>query len=900
MPTFFNSAGVSLELGKQVGRGGEGTVFLVPVEPGLVAKIYHEPIEDQKAEKLGWMASNKNDQLLKTAAWIVDTLHDSPGGRVVGFLMPNIRAKEIHELYSLKSRRVHFPEATWKFLIHAAANVARAFYSLHKNNHVMGDVNHGNCVVLRDATVKLIDCDSYSISRGDFRYRCEVGVATHLAPELQGLDLSEVEREVKHDNFGLAVIVFQLLFLGRHPFAGMYLGPEEKSLEECIRERRFAYTKDAEIFLVKRPPGTLSLDAVPPRIATMFDRAFLTEDRPGAKDWIEALGDLSESLETCATHPGHHFYKELADCPWCKLEAQTGLMLFPFVSSARNSDDEFDIFTVESLVGSLASPRNLPARPIKPMILPPPDTTIEVIRAKGTASFILVAALQFSLVLFISMIGGPGIGFIMGALVMAGLIIVLNNTSRSSKAALEEDLESAEIEWNKVQSDWSSADVMPQFENDLAHVRARIEEHQKLRLESQTRAKELSEKVFRYKLDSFLAEHKIQSAEVVGVEPAKLDQLHAIGVRSAADVNPARLKSLPPIEPRVVNQLVEWRSNVERGFVFNPGEKLPAADLSRIEDEIHYKRSGIEREIDKLLGSLRAGSSIIQKRHENLETRATAAAERLAQCESNIKAAGGAGKAIIALISITLFMPIAVAQFLPEKKYEPVPPRVSTAPKAQVPDPPAVRNQGYVAPDRLTDREIDQLTMNQRYEASVQFLNRGRTYIGARNFTAAATYLATAEKLAPNDVAILTALGDLNYEQNQYKESVTYLNRALSFDSTNVQARSSLGRTYLKLRYYEDARTVLSSLAIDSPRDFYVHYNLGQACKALGQNPAAVKAFRTASELMPSDPDSRYELAIVLSKIGSESEVRSQYESLREMNPKMAAKLKKELGLKLP
>ncbi|NJM53317.1 MAG: hypothetical protein HC846_07920, partial [Blastocatellia bacterium] len=68
---------------------------------------------------------------------------------------------------------------------------------------------------------------------------------THLAPELQGIDLSEVEREKKHDNFGLAVIIFQLLFLGRHPFAGNYLGDEDKSLEDCIREYRFAYWNEA-------------------------------------------------------------------------------------------------------------------------------------------------------------------------------------------------------------------------------------------------------------------------------------------------------------------------------------------------------------------------------------------------------------------------------------------------------------------------------------------------------------------------------------------------------------------------------------------------------------------------------------------------------------------------------
>ena len=255
------------------------------------------------------MAANQNDGLLKIAAWIVDTLHDQ-NGKTVGFVMPNVKAKEIHELYSLKSRRVHFPEATWQFLLHTAANVARAFYSLHKNDHIMGDVNHGNCVVLGDGTVKLIDCDSYSIKTDKLRYRCEVGVATHLAPELQGLDLSEVERENKHDNFGLAVIIFQLLFLGRHPFSGNYLGAEDKSLEDCIRERRFAYGNE-EFTQVKQPPGTLSLSQVSLRVAMMFDRAFMTEDRPEPREWIEALEDLSSNLKQCVAHIGHYYFQEL-------------------------------------------------------------------------------------------------------------------------------------------------------------------------------------------------------------------------------------------------------------------------------------------------------------------------------------------------------------------------------------------------------------------------------------------------------------------------------------------------------------------------------------------------------------------------------------------------------------
>ena len=345
MLTFYDSQRNAYELDDQIGRGGEGTVYACD-DFEMVAKIYHEPITEEKAEKLRWMAQNKNEHLLKVAAWVIDVLYDETGGKVVGFLMPNVNAKEIHELYSLKSRRVHFPQATWHFLLNTAANVSRAFYSLHKNSHVMGDVNHGNCVVLSDGTVKLIDCDSYSIKKGDSRYICDVGVATHVPPELQGVDLGEVEREANHDNFGLAVIIFQLLFLGRHPFSGNYLGEEDKSLEDCIREYRFAYGENAEQRMVRQPPGTLSLTDISPRLAMLFKRAFLDkENRPIPREWIEALEDLANNLEGCSVHPGHQFYNKLAVCPWCRIESQTGLMLFPFVSSTSQTEKNLLIFS---------------------------------------------------------------------------------------------------------------------------------------------------------------------------------------------------------------------------------------------------------------------------------------------------------------------------------------------------------------------------------------------------------------------------------------------------------------------------------------------------------------------------------------------------------------------------
>ena len=45
---FVDDAGARLQLGPELGRGGEGTVFDLPGTP-LAAKIYHRPAEPAKA-----------------------------------------------------------------------------------------------------------------------------------------------------------------------------------------------------------------------------------------------------------------------------------------------------------------------------------------------------------------------------------------------------------------------------------------------------------------------------------------------------------------------------------------------------------------------------------------------------------------------------------------------------------------------------------------------------------------------------------------------------------------------------------------------------------------------------------------------------------------------------------
>lgn len=334
------SNGAPVNLGQLIGRGGEGAVHAVVGAPKLVAKIYAKPPVPAKVEKLRHMTRRNSPELLNAAAWPVDLLIDARGA-ARGFLMGRISSrKDAHHLYSPKSRRNTFPDADFRFLVRAAANLARAFAQVHAIGNVIGDVNHGNALIGRDGTAVLIDCDSFQVTEHGRTFTCDVGSPLFTAPELQGKPFRGLKRTADHDAFGLAVLLFHLLFQGRHPFAGTHA--EEMSVERAIAESRFVYGARAAPLGSGPPPGALSLDVFGEDIARLFERSFAPPGevpRPAAAEWIEPLVRLENSLVACADRP-RHFHPPDAPCCWCEVEARTGARLFDALpaSVAQNSE----------------------------------------------------------------------------------------------------------------------------------------------------------------------------------------------------------------------------------------------------------------------------------------------------------------------------------------------------------------------------------------------------------------------------------------------------------------------------------------------------------------------------------------------------------------------------------
>ncbi|WP_009633413.1 tetratricopeptide repeat protein [Synechocystis sp. PCC 7509] len=321
---------ITIDPTSSLGHGGEAKVYSVPQDETLVAKVYHKPTEAH-ANKLMLMLANPPDNPAASKdhisiAWPVDVLRTiDEKQKVVGFLMT--RVKEMHSLldfYNPKTRRQKCPFFNYLYLHRTARNLAAAFGALHARGYCIGDVNESNILVSNTALITLVDTDSFQVrnERNGEIYRCAVGKPEFTPPELQGQSFAQLDRAPEHDLFGLAVLIFQLLMEGTHPFAGIYQGSgDAPPYETRIAEGHFVYSRRRVPYL----PTIISpkFELLHPILQQLFIRCFEEghnnpQMRPTAQIWQSALSEAERDLTTCKVNSHHRHGKHLSYCPWCE------------------------------------------------------------------------------------------------------------------------------------------------------------------------------------------------------------------------------------------------------------------------------------------------------------------------------------------------------------------------------------------------------------------------------------------------------------------------------------------------------------------------------------------------------------------------------------------------------
>ncbi|MFH8628206.1 hypothetical protein ACH4A8_41060 [Streptomyces vietnamensis] len=328
--------GVSLTLGdgtrvtraaKPLGTGGQGSVWRLNERADLAAKIYDRVPDGAQLRRLTAML--RADPLAgerlapgqpPMLVWPVDLIE--AGGSPVGYGMPYLDPAAHTQLSGLLQKGVRLRRfggrAHWKFLLAVASNLAYMTAELHQQGFVVGDLSSANAVVDRNGFVTFLDCDSFAFTdtlTGE-SFGCEVFTDDYASPERQRGEPPTRQA----DDFALAVLVYQLLTGGNHPFDGAPLyGAAEATRKDNIASGTSFLVEPGR---VKVPAQLLAPEVLPPRLVELARRTFGPgmrdpRRRPSSAVWLDALDEARDAVVQCANVPEHHYGGHLTACPWC-------------------------------------------------------------------------------------------------------------------------------------------------------------------------------------------------------------------------------------------------------------------------------------------------------------------------------------------------------------------------------------------------------------------------------------------------------------------------------------------------------------------------------------------------------------------------------------------------------
>lgn len=646
MSQYRTKSGETIRLGNRLGEGGEGTVLDVAGANDLAAKIYKPGLASDREGKVVAMV----DARLHTnrfVAYPVDALFELRTNAFVGFTMRKARdRKPVHELYSPSSRKTSFPSATYPLLVRTMSNVARAMASVHASGCVIGDVNHSGVMVASDATVTLIDSDSFQFAAGGRTFPCKVGTPDFTPPELQGRSFAGVVRTANHDAFGLATLVFMTLHMGRFPFVGRYRGAGEMPpIERLIADFRFAYSARSAATQMEPPPHVPTLADLPLPLADAFERAFGPigagpAGRPGAADWVTLLERAEADLVKCNQSASHHHFRQAASCPWCRMErAFPGFVTFvPTMTSGFPGGAAIDLGQLIAAVRGVPDPGAAPDLATLMPKGPDPEPSSAVVQAGRSRVGRRIGGIIVGLI-GLALLGAGGPGVILGMCVIAAACALTFGSPEAVNTARNKAT-SAKAEWETARKDFEKLAGNGNFQKIRQDADTLIQQVQNLPAEEARKLAGLEAKRRDLQLRRHLERFRVDQAKVSGVGEARKLTLRSYGIETAADVEYNRVVAIRGFGPSTANNLVKWRRLAEAKFSFDPNKAVDPQDIAAVKAEVAKIRSDLATRLNQTAGMLQKASNDAKAFRTTIDPRYAAAWAAYRQGEADLKAIG--------------------------------------------------------------------------------------------------------------------------------------------------------------------------------------------------------------------------------------------------------------------
>jgi DNA-binding helix-hairpin-helix protein with protein kinase domain len=618
-----------------LGKGGEGEVYELADHPEQVLKIYSEPLSPIKAGKLQLMVNRFSEQMQAYAAWPTDLVRDKKG-KPCGFVMKKLdKFVPLHMLFSPMDRKKIFPDKGYNFLVHVARNIASAFHTLHAAGMVVGDVNEGNLLVNKQGMVAFIDCDSFQLSDGNKYFHCEVGVPRYTPPELLRLSSFEnVVRTANTDSFSMAILIFQLLFLGRHPFAGINHTTEDIGEEIAIQRHLFAYSIRNQQKLITPPKDSFDINSLPDIITQLFHDAFESVNRPLPAQWIVATNQLLQQMSTCSRSKLHTFPGKLINCPWCEFREKRNILYFIDDLHAAQSSihSDFDRFIQGFAVEPVYFPEPDLSIPAQPLATPQHTNRL---KKYETQQLIISLILGFAavLVFIVSTIGGF---VVLGLAAFIYMGMPWNWYLQSELKKYKEKHQELSQQLNRAVNSYKSTQDLEQYNQHGKRIVQMIAQYTEVPKNIHIKKRMEEERIYNQQLHAYLQQFKLQDHAIPGFGANRKQALYHAGITSASDISKLGSIKVQGIGPKYEQLLLSWQRQMASGFIYYPdNQQLNKAFLKILDDAAQSKKQ-LEQEIRSQYNGLQQLKQHILMKRKQLQSQITGISLQVAEAHAEL------------------------------------------------------------------------------------------------------------------------------------------------------------------------------------------------------------------------------------------------------------------------
>ena len=357
MKTLRTNKNGNITLTKMIGSGTEGAVYEIKGKETIVAKVFHQkPSDSALEEKLQSMLNHPPSKIKNSTfriAWPTDLIYQGPPGtQIVGFIMPRINTEQFQEIgvyLNPARRRMRTDNRTKGFsylhLLNLANNLAVCVSNIHENGHVIGDINSKNILANDRGQIAVIDTDSFQITDQHTQkiHHCNVGSPEYTPPHLQGIKFSSVDRTDQDDLFALAVMIYQILIQGHHPYSGVPAHtkgrrkPIPTTITEKIKIGTFVHLDEPKMLQIATQSSTAIWKRLP--LKRQFKRAFTRSDqRQSARKWADDIEKIAQRVKICPKNSQHYYFGQ--GCTWCHYKTLTKVEPFPSPSTNNKQNKQ--------------------------------------------------------------------------------------------------------------------------------------------------------------------------------------------------------------------------------------------------------------------------------------------------------------------------------------------------------------------------------------------------------------------------------------------------------------------------------------------------------------------------------------------------------------------------------